>query len=246
MRLSRLFVETPLVVGQSLTLSQEGSHYLLNVLRLPVGASLTLFNGQGGQYSAQITAYTKKSAHISVRHYEPIERESILQLGLVQAISRPEHMDYSVQKSVELGVQHIIPIITERSPPLDKATFTKRYQHWKKIVISACEQCGRNQLPILQEPEPFSHWIKQAQEGLCIVLSPEAKHTLAQVLIPNYPVTVLNGPEGGLTQEELQQTIQAGYVDTHLGPRIMRTETAITAMLSACQAIVGDWQNKWK
>ena len=246
MKLSRLFVDIPIVIGQTLTLPQDATHYLLNVLRLPVGTSLTLFNGQSGEYSARITAYTKKNAQIFVDRHQSIERESSLQLILVQAISRSEHMDHTIQKSVELGVQRIIPIIAERSPPLNKLILAKRYQHWKRVMISACEQCGRNRLPVLSEPESFGEWNKRPQEGLCIVLFPRAKHTLAQVLIPDYPITILNGPEGGLTEEEVKQTLQLGYVDVHLGPRIMRTETSVIAILSACQAIVGDWQIKWR
>ncbi|HEC84392.1 MAG TPA: 16S rRNA (uracil(1498)-N(3))-methyltransferase, partial [Thioploca sp.] len=165
MRLSRLFVDSPLTVEQEIVLPQESTHYLLNVLRLRVGAPITVFNGQGGEYAARLIAAAKKAAQLQVIEYKAIERESALPLGLVQAISRPEHFNDTIQKAVELGVQRIVPVLTERSPPLDKSKISKREQQWRKIIISACEQCGRNRLPELYEVLPLSAWLAEPQQS---------------------------------------------------------------------------------
>jgi len=271
MRLSRLFVDSPLVVGQEIVRSQESAHYLLNVLRLRVGAPVILFNGQGGEYVACLVAAAKKQAILQVNEFHAIECESDLPLTLVQAISRPEHFNYTLQKAVELGVQRIVPVITERSPPLDKTKISKREQHWRKIIVSACEQCGRNRLPELHEVLPLTVWLGQPLVGYCLVLSPTGKSRWHQVFeakndaiglsncldeqktdtlsihesIVNKDnsnsVTLLIGAEGGLSETEIESAIQAGYLDIRLGPRILRTETAAVAMLAVCQAWWGDF-----
>ncbi len=293
MRLSRLFIDQPLAVGQEIILPKESAHYLLNVLRLRAGASVILFNGQGGEYVARLIAATKKAAQLQLIEYKAIERESALQLTLVQAISRPDHMDYTLQKAVELGVQCIVPVTTERSPPLDKTKISKREQHWRKIIISACEQCGRNRLPQLYNVQPLSAWLVEPLQGSCMVLSPTGKSSLYEAIklqpltdtiaksdsigclnqlqlltdtiaksdsigclnqlqpltdtiaksdsigYPNQ-VTILIGAEGGLSEAEIQQAMQAGYLDICLGQRILRTETAAVAVLAVCQALWGD------
>ncbi len=243
MRLSRLFVDMPLVVGEAIILPKESAHYLLNVLRLRVGREVILFNGKGGEYVARLIAATKKKAELQVDEYKNIERESPLPLILVQAISRPEHFNYTLQKSVELGVQRIVPVITERSPPLDQTKISKREQHWRKIIISACEQCGRNRLPQLEDVLPLNILLaKKPQQG--IVLSPLGEHCLCDALkrenTLSARVSVLIGAEGGLSEAEIQQAIQVGYLDIRLGPRILRTETAAVTVLAICQALAGD------
>lgn len=243
MRLSRLFVNMPLSPGQQILLPKETAHYLLTVLRLRIGASLTLFNGQGGEYAASLIAGTSKTAQLQIGDYHLVEHESFLRLTLVQAISRPEHMDYTIQKAVELGVQRLVPVLTQRSPPLDQSTLHKRIQHWRKIIVSACEQCGRNHLPELDEASPLTAWLKQPQVGICMVLSLNGKNNLQDVLPHHHhpsPVTVLTGAEGGLSEVEIQEAMQVGYLDIHLGPRILRTETAAVAVLAICQALAGD------
>ena len=241
MRLSRLYVDEPLVVEQLVWLNQETSHYLLKVLRLRMGTLITLFNGQGGEYSARLVAATKKTAQLQVETYSAIERESALSLTLVQALSRPEHMDYTIQKSVELGVQNLVPVITERSPPLDETKINKREQHWRKIIISACEQCGRNRLPQLYETQSLNTWLARPLLGMGMVLSPNGNNRWHEMDQLNNSITVLIGAEGGLSEAEIQQAQQAGYLDIRLGPRILRTETAAVAVLAVCQAFGGDW-----
>lgn len=235
----RLFIDKPLAVEQDLLLNKESAHYILNVLRQSKGATVTLFNGQGGEYIARLTAVAKKTARLQIYEYKAIERESALQLTLVQAISRPQHMDHTIQKSVELGVQRIVPIITERSAPGAKSS--KREQHWRKIIISACEQSGRNRLPHLENVQSLQAWLAKPTVSSCLVLSPKGKNGLSQAVTRGNRVTVLNGPEGGLTEEEIGQAMQADYLDICLGQRILRTETAAVAVLAGCQALVGDF-----
>lgn len=240
MRLSRFYINKPLVVGQEIILPKELSHHLVTVLRLRIGVIITLFNGQGGEYQARLVAVTKKIAQLQIETYHATERESRLSLTLVQAISRPEHMDYTIQKAVELGVHQIVPVITERTPPLNPEMLNKRQAHWHQIMLSACEQCGRNRLVQFTEIMPLTTWLTQVQSGCCIVLSPHAHNTLFKVIQSAHTITLLVGAEGGLSEMEIQQAIQAGYQDVQLGPRILRTETAATAVLAICQAWQGD------
>ncbi|HHB92123.1 MAG TPA: 16S rRNA (uracil(1498)-N(3))-methyltransferase [Thioploca sp.] len=241
MRRSRLFVEISLSVGQEIILAKDLSHYLLNVLRKQINTSITLFNGQGGEYVANLVSVTKKLAKLQIYEYKNINYESPLKLTLVQSVSRPEHMDYTIQKAVELGVQNIVPVITERSPPLHK--IDKRRQHWNKIIIGACEQSGRNHLPQLHDVVTLTTWLTESQIGDCLVLSPTGIHNLCVSLSRHniqHPITVLVGPEGGLSDLEIELAIEAGYLDINLGKRILRTETAATAILSICQIWHGD------
>ncbi len=249
MRLSRLFIDMPLVVGQEIVLPKDAAHYLVNVLRLRVGAIVTLFNGQGGEYIARFTAATKKNAQLQVDEFKAVDRESPLPLTLVQAISRPDHFNYTLQKSVELGVQRIVPVMTERSPSLDKTTISKRDTQWRKMIISACEQCGRNRLPQLENVLPLKSWLAKPPQGNHIILSPTGKHRLYEVIkrestekkISQFdPLSVLIGAEGGFSEVEIEQAMQVGYLDIFLGPRILRTETAAVTILAICQALVGD------
>lgn len=247
MRLSRLFANEPLAVGQTICLAPDVSHYAAHVLRLRVNDIFTLFNGMGGEYRVKLTAIAKKTIEIQVDEFLKIERESPLQLTLVQAISRPEHMDFTLQKAVELGVQHIVPILTERSPPLDKNRLDKRTQHWQKIIISACEQCGRNRLPQLLSIQSLNQWLSQTAntEENRIVLSPQSHLSVQQAIEKSAinQLTILVGAEGGLTVNEMQQACLADYIEVNLGPRILRTETAAIAILALCQGLWGDFSH---
>ena len=239
MRLTRLWVDAPLQTGEQLSLSTETSHYVLHVLRLRLNTPLIIFNGQGGEYQAVLTEIQKKIAVLHIGAYSAVERESALSLTLVQAVSRPEHIDYTMQKAVELGVTRIIPVISERSPPLNKETIAKREQHWQKILISACEQCGRNQIPTLYPAQPLLTWLAHPLNEFGILLDPTASSTL-NMTTTHEKITVLVGAEGGLTETEISSALQAGYTGIRLGSRVLRTETAAIAILAICQANWGD------
>jgi 16S rRNA (uracil1498-N3)-methyltransferase len=240
MRLSRLFVEQPLAIDEEVVLSKQSSHYLLNVLRLRVDTDIIVFNGTGGEYRARLIAASKKMAQLQVLDFKAIERESPLPLTLVQGLSRSDRMDYTIQKAVELGAHQIVPVITKRSPPLDNSKLSKREQHWHKIIISSCEQCGRNRLPILHPILPLSAWLMEADRGRRFVLSPTGKMVFQSSERSQGAVTVLIGAEGGLSEIEIEQAKEAGYLEISLGSRILRTETAAVAVLTICQTLWGD------
>jgi 16S rRNA (uracil1498-N3)-methyltransferase len=242
MRLTRLFVNNPLDLGKSLILPLETAHYILNVLRLKVDTPVILFNGQGGEYLATIVHYSKRQVEVMIQEYHAIERESSLCLTLVQALSRPERMDLTIQKAVELGVQQIVPVLTERSITLNHSQISKREQHWQKIIASACEQCGRNRLPQLHSVVPLSEWLTKTvtMAENFLLLSPRGKSHFVDIVQSNQPITVLVGSEGGFSEMEIQQAISMGYKEIALGERILRTETAAIAIVAICQALHGD------
>jgi len=239
MRLTRLFVPETLQINTEIPLNSDSSHYLTNVLRLRVDTSIIVFNGQGGEYSAIISDVKKKQATLKIEHFHDISRESPLKLHLVQAVSKPEHMDYAIQKAVELGVSRITPLLTKRSPPLAKNRFEKREQHWYKIIQNACEQCGRTILPQLDNIIVFDKWIDETSEQNSVFFLPDAKQSLSQSVIPTHPIQLIIGAEGGFSDEEVQLLNQK-YQAAHLGTRILRTETAAVTVLSLCQGLWGD------
>jgi 16S rRNA (uracil1498-N3)-methyltransferase len=242
MRLTRVYVDAPLTPGKRVTLEGSAASHLIRVLRLRVADALTLFNGQGGEYAATIAE--ARSGRLSVAVGEPlgIERESPLTLTLAQGVSRGERMDLVVQKATELGAAGIVPLFTERSVVrLSAQQAARKLDHWRAIAISACEQCGRNRLPRLAAPLALADFLKQGTAGATgLLLSPAASAGIAAMARPAAAVTVLIGPEGGLSEAEQQAAVAAGFVPVRLGPRVLRTETAAIAALSVLQGRYGD------
>ena len=219
MRVPRLFVDLPLAAGTEVQLDADSANYLLKVLRLRPGAQLLLFNGTGGEYRAVLGSLTTtgKSGVVRIGSFSAREAESLLDLCLAQGISRGERMDYTVQKAVELGVTEIVPLSTERcGVAFDGARMEKRVQHWQRVAQSACGQCGRNRVPRVHAVRPLSEWLGSA-EGQRLVLHPQATIGLAAVE-PATDITLLIGPEGGLSDAELAMARQAGFIPVHLGP----------------------------
>ena len=248
MTYSRFFIQFPLkpyyISQQAVTLPVDTSHYMQRVLRLRLADKVTVFDGLGGEYTAEICTVTKKTLSILLLAYDNVERESALKTTLVQAISKPEHMDFSIQKAVELGVTEIVPLITTRSPALKAKVLEKRHGHWQKIIYSACEQCGRNHLPVLHPVIDWHSWLQQPQttsdDAVKWILEASASQGLANYQSQKLQaITLVIGAEGGLTEEELQKFNQAGYQSIVFGQRILRTETASTALLAICQACWG-------
>jgi len=241
MRLPRIYHPAPLSVGDRIELNHSAAIHVGRVLRLPVGASLILFNGEGGEYSATIEILHKHGVAVQIGEFNARERESPLTIWLAQGISRGDRMDYTVQKAVELGVSRIIPLFTEHcGVQLDEARSLKRHRHWQGVVISACEQCGRNRIPHVAAPVTLSEWLMESASGLHLMLDPDAEHSLPHIPAHNGCLTLLVGPEGGLSDRELKLAGRSGYVGLRLGPRILRTETAAVAALSAIQTLWGD------
>jgi len=241
MRLTRVYVDAPLEPGTRITLRGNAASHVTRVLRLRVGQTLTLFNGQGGEHLASIDGSHSGEVAVAVGEHRPIERESPFALTLAQGVSRGERMDLVVQKATELGVSRLVPLLTERSVVrLDARQADRKSNHWRAIAIAACEQCGRNRLPEVALPAQVQEFLRQAGDGARLLLSPDAELRLADVPCPTSGVTVLIGPEGGLSDAEQQYAEAAGFTAVRLGPRVLRTETAAIAALTVLQREFGD------
>jgi len=240
MRILRFFTPSPLPVGSTVALSAAAFHHAVRVLRLKPGTPLTVFNGSGGECRAVLKTIDKRQAFVRILEWLPIETESPLSIQLVQGVARGERMDYALQKAVELGVDAIRPVLTERSVNLDEDRRARRLQHWRGVVAGACEQCGRNRLPPIAEPVDLRAWLAMERPpGLALVLDPTAECRLGE--LERAPAaTLLIGPEGGLSEQEVDLAATVGFTRVRLGPRILRTETAATAALAALQTLWGD------
>ena len=221
------------------------------------GDTLTLFNGQGGEYLAKIAQIKASSVSVDIMEKLDIERESSLNITLIQSLQSGEEMDLTIQKAVELGVSRIVPVATQRSVlRLDGERAQRRLQRWRGIIVSACEQCGRNRLPDIEAPEKLGSWLTR--------LSPPSLKAQRWILLPegdalasgeaftsaasNSPtltqIEVLIGPEGGFAPEEVLLAQTKGFLPRCLGPRILRTETAGMAVVSAIQSLWGDFKGE--
>jgi 16S rRNA (uracil1498-N3)-methyltransferase len=241
-RLTRVYVEESLASGARHLISGGAANHMVRVLRLGVGAALTLFDGTGGEYAARIESLRKDAVLVDVGAYAAVERESPLDVTLAQGISRGERMDWVIQKATELGVRRIVPLITQRSVVrLDARQAQKKSQHWRGITISACEQCGRSRLPELAAPADLLEFLgsEARAEGTRLLLSPAGNMRIG-AMKPLQKIILLIGPEGGLAPEEGDAAIAQGFVAVQLGPRILRTETAAIAALAALQQAFGD------
>jgi 16S rRNA (uracil1498-N3)-methyltransferase len=245
MRLTRIHVPGPLSSGEEIALPAQAGQHLVRVLRLAAGAPLLLFDGAGGEYAATLSA-AGKEVRARVGAHEQTERESPLAVTLLQGIARGERMDLIVQKATELGVTRIVPLSAERSVvKIDSRQGERKREHWQSIAISACEQCGRNRVPVVTEPQPTGDAIAAlpATATRCL-LAADGRESLAAVAArqAGSPVVLLIGPEGGLADSEEKFALANGFVSCRLGPRILRTETAGLAALAVQQAVVGDFR----
>ncbi len=242
MPISRIFQPVDLVCGSVIQLDSPASHHLVAVLRAKVNDGLIIFNGKGGEYTSVIIQVNKKQVSVQINEHIAREAESPLALCLLQGISRGEKMDYTIQKAVELGVKKIIPLFTERcTVKLDEERRAKRFQHWQSIIVSACEQSGRNQIPELLFPMTLESSLRSMQADWCFVLSPTAVSQLKEKPVQKHQsVILLIGPEGGLSDSEISFACQQRFLPLNLGPRILRTETAAVAAITALQCSFGD------
>ncbi|MFZ1830802.1 MAG: 16S rRNA (uracil(1498)-N(3))-methyltransferase [Candidatus Competibacteraceae bacterium] len=243
MRTPRFYLPVPLTTGATVSLDDNAFNHAVRVLRLGLNAPLILFDGQGQAFTATLTEISKRAAWVRVMNALPSAAESPLRVILAQGISRSEKMDYTLQKAVELGVTVIQPLFTERSEVrLSGERLVRKVQHWRGIVIGACEQCGRNQLPELREPLLLMDWLGEwmAGAGVKWLLDPLAAQGLRELQPPSGAITLLIGSEGGLSPVELSRAREADFTGIRLGPRILRTETASVAALAAIQALWGD------
>lgn len=240
---SRFYLDQVLAPGARFSLPPGPARHAARALRLGVGDAITLFNGRGGEYAARIERVHKDEVSVSVGPFNDAERESQLRVMLVQGISSGERMDYTLQKAVELGVAAIQPIAARRSVvKLAGERADKRVAHWQGVVASACEQCGRNQVPKVSPPLSLAHWLGQhGGSGRLLFLSPLAKARLADLPAPTGVDCLVAGPEGGFEADEIAALEAAGALAVRLGPRILRTETAALAALASMQTLWGDF-----
>jgi 16S rRNA (uracil1498-N3)-methyltransferase len=241
MRIPRIYTDNPLTVGRQLELPEAVQRHLVQVLRLRPGMDLTLFNGDGKEYAARLLTCTKKTASADVLSLQREEPTAPLAIHLIIGVSKGERMDFALQKSVELGVTEITPIFSERSTVrLQGERLQKRIQHWRNVTISACEQSGRCRLPLIHQPHPLEDCLARPGIQNGILLHHRATRSLPQLESPTGGVSLLIGPEGGLSEQERNLAQAAGFTAVRMGPRIMRTETAPLAAITAIQLLWGD------
>lgn len=241
MRIPRVFHPDLLAVDQSIVLNSEATNHLLKVLRLKQGHPLVLFNGDGHDYPAELVKAERREAVVKIDAKLAMQVESPLLIHLAQSVSKGDRMEFAIQKAVELGVTEISPVITEFcAVKLDQERWQKKLAQWQKIVIGACEQCGRNVVPQIHPVISYNEWISQSTNQLRLLLSPGAEKTMQHLKVPLEGVRLLIGPEGGLSEKEVYQAIESGYEDVLIGPRVLRTETAALSSISILQAQFGD------
>ena len=243
MNLPRFYCRAALSPGAHIDLPEPVARHAVRVLRLPPGAPMVLFDGRGGEYLAHIQRIERERVVAELAAWQDIERESPLAVTLVQALQAGEKMDFTIQKAVELGVRDIVPVESRRSVlRLSGERAAKRVAHWQGVAASACEQCGRNQVPLVAPLEKLDQWLaKPATGSLRLMLAPDADAALVD-LLPATSVQLLIGAEGGLDPQEILAARHAGFQPVRMGPRVLRTETAGLAALAILQAIWGDFK----
>lgn len=245
MRIPRIYQAGTITVNQKLALDEDGAAHIGRVLRMSQGEQLVLFNGDGNDYLCEISQSSKKNVSVEVLSSSEVAAESPLNLHLGQVISRGDRMDFTIQKSVELGVNTITPLFSERcGVKLSGERLAKKIQQWQKIVISACEQSGRSVVPVVRPAMTLEQWCGEQTSALKLNLHPRAQHGINGLTFENNlesnKVRLLIGPEGGLSEPEITMTENHNFTDILLGPRVLRTETAALTTISALQLKFGD------
>ncbi|TJZ77431.1 16S rRNA (uracil(1498)-N(3))-methyltransferase [Chitiniphilus eburneus] len=238
----RLYLDLPLASGAALSLPEDAARHV-QVLRLQPGDALTVFDGRGGEYAATVTHMGKRTVEIAVGDHTVVERESPLEIILVQAIAAAERMDYAIQKATELGVTRIVPVnsaYTQGRMAGERAE--KRRAHWQGVAAAACEQSGRTRVPDIALVQDLPTLLATPPSvELKLLLSPRGTATLATLPTKATGIALLVGPEGGLSPDEEASAIAAGWTGLALGPRVLRTETAGATLIALLQARYGDF-----
>ena len=236
----RFYLDSALRAGTSVLLPEDGAHHAVHVLRVHAGDEITLFNGRGGEFVARVASIQRLKVLVDVLAHKAVERESPLRVVLVQGVSAGERMDFTVRKSVELGVAEIQPVLAASSVARPKGErATARQAHWQKIAIAACEQCGRNQIPKVHSTFAASDY--RGGSGTKLLLSPASELRFSQAVKEGTEFTIAVGPEAGFNSTEESAFLNAGFVPVRLGARVLRTETAGIAALAALSALRGDF-----
>jgi len=239
-RTPRFYCEASLSPGATIELPERAARHVA-ALRLAPGDAVVLFNGDGDEWAATLGRIEKRGVMASVRERRAVDRESPFEVHLAQGVCAGDRMDLVLQKATELGVASIQPLVTARSiVRLAAERRGRREAHWQNVTIAACEQCGRNRVPVVKASIPLADFLAGATGAVTrLLLAPEGETTI-RALGARPPVTVLIGPEGGLAPEERELALATGFVAVRFGPRILRTETAPLAALAALQALYGD------
>ena len=241
----RFYHSKPININETIVMDDFAAHHALKVMRLKNNDQLILFNGDGLDYTGQVISISKRQVEVSIKSKKIIESESNLRVILLQALTSSEKMDLIIQKTTELGISEIQPIICERSiVKIKNDKIQKKILHWRQVSIAACEQCGRAKIPKIHEPENIIKYLEKITKSnneTKIILSPDATQSLNKVS-PNIEqdIKVLIGPEGDFTKQELEFAIKKGFLSIKIGPRILRTETAPISILSILQYKYGD------
>jgi 16S rRNA (uracil1498-N3)-methyltransferase len=240
-RAPRFYIEGRLREGSTCALPEESAHHAVRVLRLRSGDEVTLFDGRGGEYAARIASIERTRVAIDVLAHRAVEREAALRIVLVQGVSSGERMDFTIRKAVELGVAEVHPVLAAASVARPKGErAAARHEHWQRIAIAACEQCGRNQIPKVTPLVPLCDY-RAADAGLKLLLSPLSQMPLSKIATKGESFVVAAGPEAGFSAAEDAALVESGFVAVRLGPRVLRTETAALAALAALNALRGDF-----
>ena len=242
MRIPRFYDDQPLAAEQTVDLSDAVVQHVCRALRMRVGDPIILFNGDGNEYHAQLETVEKRRASVRILEVSQPAVESPLQIRIGQSLSRGERMDYAVQKATEMGMQQMFPLFSERCEvKLNNERQDKRIRHWQQVAISACEQSGRCAVPTINAPQTLEQWVEQEDAELKLVLHHHTATPLGD-FTPPQSVALLIGPEGGLTEREVELARDHGFQPVAFGPRVMRTETAPVAALALLQHLWGDWR----
>lgn len=245
MRIPNIYTSTPLQEHVTFELDSNAAQHLVKVLRMKEGDLIRLFDGSGAFFPATLIQTGKKHVSVKTEAKELTNTESALHTHIGQVMSRGDRMDYAIQKSTEMGVSEITPLISERCEvKLNKEREDKRLRHWQQVAISAAEQCGRATIPVIHGVQSIEQWVNE-REGLSLVLHHRDTQQLGDLDKPS-SVNILIGPEGGLSENEIAMAQEQHFISTTLGPRVMRTETAPVTALSIVQWLWGDLQQSLK
>ena len=238
---TRIYHPERLSAQQTISLTDSAAGHVARVLRMTIGDSLHLFDGHGGYYPAAIIDISKRSVDVHLGSHHNEDCESPLSVHIGQGVSRGDKMDFTIQKAVELGVTELTPLMTERcGVKLQADRWQKKLEHWQQVAISACEQCGRNRVPVIHPPVQLASWLAEPCAALKLNLHPTAEQGINGLPQPEHGIRLLIGPEGGLSDAEITQANQHGFQSILLGPRVLRTETAALTALTALQVRFGD------
>lgn len=238
----RFYLADALQPGQNISLPENVIRHL-QVLRVREGEEITLFNGNGHSYPTRLLSLAKRQAVAEVLSEQTVDNESPLAISLIQAVSSGERMDFTLQKSVEMGVTEIFPVTSARSiVKLSGERAEKRQERWQEIVIAACEQCGRNRIPTVHPLLPLSQRLQQLpQSNVRLLMGLHHPTSLKAIQPAPQRITLMIGPEGGWSPEEEAAAFQTGFQSILLGKRVLRTETAALAAIAAMQTLWGDF-----